>query len=267
MTRTCSIRPSVTAREIDPKGSVPTQPTIAGSPLTSATSIRRPGRSPPFSAMPTRKRATLSAPVIGRRAAEALPPPSLIRTTSGASAASNASTSPPATAAKNRSVTSRWACRSASNRGCRACTCSRARCVIWRTAASLRPRAAATSATDSPKASAARRPPARPGSGSRGRRAGRATPARRARRPRPAPATAERRRPGRRRSAGARAATARRSSRGGPRGAQPVEGEPAGDPHQVGTRRRRSSPRSAADHRSHASWTTSSASATLPSIW
>ena len=61
--------------------------------------------------------------------------------------------SPPATAAKNRSVTSRWARWSASNRGCRACTCSRARWAICRTAASLRFSARATSATDIPNAS------------------------------------------------------------------------------------------------------------------
>ena len=73
-TRTCSIRPSATAREIDPNGSTPVHPTIAGQPLTSATSIRRPGMLAPCCATATSQRATLSAPVIGRSAAFVLPP-------------------------------------------------------------------------------------------------------------------------------------------------------------------------------------------------
>ena len=58
-------------------------------------------------AMPAMNRATLPAPVIGRSAAFALPPPSVSSVTSGASTDIRPSMSPPAAAARNRSVTSR----------------------------------------------------------------------------------------------------------------------------------------------------------------
>jgi hypothetical protein len=120
MISTCSIRPSTTTGQIAMSGSVPIQPTMPAWPLTSVTSVRNPGMASPAAAIATTNRETLSAPAIGRRAAFTLPPPSLTSRTSGANVSSRAATSPPAQAAKNRSVTWRCVRASVSNRGRRA---------------------------------------------------------------------------------------------------------------------------------------------------
>ena len=61
--------------------------------------------SPNRAARLPRKRLTRSTPTTGRIAAWTRPPPSLVSTTSGASAATKASTSPPSPAARKRSAT------------------------------------------------------------------------------------------------------------------------------------------------------------------
>src|SRR4051812_5903316 len=151
--RPCSTRPPATTSDTTRYGSSPAHTTTPGMPLTSVNSVLSPGIVKPCAAIATRNRATLSAPGIGRRAALTCPPPSLVRTTPGERTATSASTSPPATAAKNCSVTSRWVRRSVSKRGRRAWTCSLARCANWRTATSERPRIPATSAAGSPNTS------------------------------------------------------------------------------------------------------------------
>ena len=68
------------------------------------------------------------------------------------------------------------------------------------------------------------------------------------------------------RSAAAPAATVRRSLAPRCQRAHPVQRLPGDDPHEVGARVARPRPRSSSSHRSQLSCTTSSASATLPSI-
>ena len=82
--------------------------------------------------MPIRNLATLSAPVIGRRAADLTPPPSVSRTASGARRSISCWRSPVAVAVKKLSMTSRLPGRSAPTRGRLACTCPRARALPHR---------------------------------------------------------------------------------------------------------------------------------------
>ena len=81
------------------------------------------------------KRTTFSAPTIGRSAACLTPPPSLTRTTSGASTSSRPCRSPVSSARWNDSSAARVSLGETTSRGRRASTCRRARCAIWRTAA------------------------------------------------------------------------------------------------------------------------------------
>ena len=179
-------RPATSCRAMNGPSSV--HATTAGAPLTSATSTRRPGRSRALrpdggqepghlvgadDRPPGRRHLAAAVARSGRRRAPAR--------------RAGVSTSPPTAAARNRSVTSRCARRSVSNRGCRACTCSRARCAICRTAASRAvQRRGDLRRPTSRTPRAARRPRARPGTASRAPRAAPATPARRARRRPPA---------------------------------------------------------------------------------
>ena len=90
--------------------------------------------------------AIFSAPMIGRRAALALPPLSAVQVASGASIESRPSMSPVVAAVMNCSVICVvMAASTGSNRLRRACTCSRARCATWRTVATDFPTAPAIS--------------------------------------------------------------------------------------------------------------------------
>ena len=81
-------------------------------------------------AMPARKRAMLSAPITGLRAAVTFPPPSERRTAPGARTSMRDCMSPPSRAVRNRSATALCRRASTSKRGCRARTCAFARLAI-----------------------------------------------------------------------------------------------------------------------------------------
>ncbi len=126
----------------------------AGSPLHMMRSNVSPGTRSPARNRPTSMAATFCAPTTGRRAALALPPLSAVYTASGAKSANSPSMSPVAAAVRNSSVTRLDASRSTgSNRLRRDCTCSRARCAIWRTALEDLPIAVAISSWLNPNTS------------------------------------------------------------------------------------------------------------------
>ena len=138
-------RPFSTRKASTPSISPSRRRRSAGLPLTVVGSPMRAPTPPTLSTMPIRKRSTFSAPTTGRWAAILRPPPSLTKTTSGASTSSSPCRSPVTSARWNESNAARASFGEAGVRGRRASTCLRARCAIWRAASGLLSIAAAIS--------------------------------------------------------------------------------------------------------------------------
>src|SRR6266700_2496602 len=132
--------------------------TSAGSPLTTAISIRAPAGGTKRLRAPTLKRATTSRPVSGRVAAPLIfPPPSAHRVTFSESRFIKGVISPVSIAWKYPLSNCRWVSAEAPKRGRCACRCCFARLKERRQAASLLSSMVAISANSYPKTSCSRK--------------------------------------------------------------------------------------------------------------
>src|SRR3954454_12131717 len=148
--KTRLIRPPSNAKPIT-VSTLPSSRTRApGAPLSMTGSITATGAT---RANPPSRLTIFFAPTTGCRTAVTTPPPSAIRTASGARVSIRPWRSPVCRAARNRATASCCSMRSTSTRGRRAATCDRARWATWRTAADVFPVAAAISSNGSSKTS------------------------------------------------------------------------------------------------------------------